>query len=129
MVLELSDIDFSICKLTSFENVDCTVPFSFFCLSDKEHSLICPEYALPKNTMCSDNGWKMFRLGGQFEFSLTGILAGVADILRDSNVPVMATSTFDTDYFFVKKEFFARAIDALAAAGYQIASLIVNARA
>ena len=48
--------------------------------------------------------WSAFRIIGQLDFSLTGILSQCSRFLADSQISVFAVSTFDTDYFLVRKE-------------------------
>ena len=54
------------------------------------------------------------------DFSLIGILAKIAAILADHNIPIFAVSTYNTDYLLVKKENYEKAIQSLEAAGYKI---------
>ena len=48
--------------------------------------------------------WSAFRIIGQLDFSLTGILSRCSTLLADAQISVFAVSTFDTDYFLVRKE-------------------------
>ena len=48
--------------------------------------------------------WTVFRIIGQLDFSLTGILSQCSTLLADAKISVFAVSTFDTDYFLVRKE-------------------------
>lgn len=52
----------------------------------------------------SDHGWKILRIAGPLDFSLIGIIAELAGILRDEKIPVFVISTFDTDYILVREE-------------------------
>jgi hypothetical protein len=60
------------------------------------------------------------RIVGQLDFSLTGILSGIATVLADAQVGIFAVSTYDTDYILVKSDNFNKAAEALTAAGYSI---------
>ena len=48
--------------------------------------------------------WSAFRIIGQLDFSLTGILSRCSTLLADAQISLFAVSTFDTDYFLVRKE-------------------------
>lgn len=65
-----------------------------------------------------EDGWSCLQIVGQLDFSLTGILAGVATVLADADVSIFAISTFDTDYILVKTVTLPVAIDTLRAAGH-----------
>ena len=54
------------------------------------------------------------------DFSLIGILAKIASVLADKGISIFAVSTYNTDYVMVKKENFQKALEVLAAAGYDI---------
>ena len=75
---------------------------------------------VPANATDVDGGWRALRVKGQLDFSLTGVLAGIARVLADEGIGIFAISTYDTDYILVKKESFAGAIDVLAKAGYSV---------
>ena len=60
-----------------------------------------------------------FRIEGILDFSLTGILARISGILAEAGIGIFAVSTYNTDYILVKKENMRRAMEALAAAGYE----------
>lgn len=47
--------------------------------------------------------WSAFGIDGQLDFALTGILSKCSTILADAGVSIFAVSTFDTDYFLVRK--------------------------
>lgn len=68
-----------------------------------------------------EDGWRAFRAAGPLDFSLTGILAGIASVLAAAGIPIFAVSTYDTDYVLVKTERYEAALDALRAAGYDVA--------
>lgn len=68
----------------------------------------------------SNTGWACFKVEGPLEFSLVGILAGIAGVLAEAGLPIFALSTFDTDYILVKREQVQVARDALISAGFSI---------
>ena len=86
--------------------------------TDNECSLVCETDKAPANTVARADGWRALRVLGTLDFSLTGILSGIATVLADAKVGIFAVSTYDTDYILVKQENLDRAIEALKLAGY-----------
>ena len=72
---------FAICKVPDYSGADLSAPFCFTGATDEELSLVCPEEYVPDNALVRDDGWRAFRIIGQLDFSLTGILAGIAKAL------------------------------------------------
>jgi hypothetical protein len=50
-----------------------------------------------------DSGWAGYMVVGPMEFSLVGIMARLSQCLAAAGVSLLAQSTFDTDYVFVKE--------------------------
>jgi hypothetical protein len=69
----------------------------------------------PKANECNDVslGWKCFRIVGQLDFSLVGVLAKISKILSDAGISIFAISTFNTDYILVKKDSLENALKVL----------------
>lgn len=61
-----------------------------------------------------------FRIVGQLDFSLIGILARITKVLANNEIGVFAISTYDTDYVLTKAENYTNAIKVLQNAGYQM---------
>ena len=120
ITLEVLKTDFSVCKVTDYARIDIDQPFVFTGCTDEEKSLVCPVELVPGNTTGRDDGWKAFRICGVLDFSLIGILAGIAGVLAAERIGIFAVSTYNTDYILTKKENFDRAIAALKEAGYRI---------
>lgn len=96
--------------------------FSFFYDDERQNdkSLVCVTGDVPPNAIQRDDGWKGFRIQGILDFSLIGILAGIAALLAENGISIFAISTYNTDYVLVKKESYPRAMDILGRAGYEI---------
>jgi hypothetical protein len=58
----------------------------------------------------SSEGWKGFRVEGILDFSLVGIINEITRPLKDNKIPVFVISTYNTDYIFVRSEFFERSL-------------------
>ena len=120
ITLEALQPRFSVCKVTDYSGIDLTKLFCFTGTTDEENSLVCPETLAPENTIVRDDGWKGFRIIGQLDFSLIGILAQISKVLASNEIGIFAISTYNTDYILTKEENFEKALKALKNAGYEI---------
>jgi uncharacterized protein len=86
-----------------------------------ELSIVCKqmEVKLPSGGL-ADTNWRMIKIIGPLDLSLTGIIAEISGVLAESGVPLFTISTYHTDYFMVKDENLDKAILALKENGYQI---------
>ena len=123
IILETLRPRFSVCKVKDYSGVDLTKPFCFTGTTDEENSLVCPEALVPGNTIKRDDGWKGFRIIGQLDFSLIGILARISKILAEGGIGIFAISTYNTDYILTKEENFEKAMKVLKNAGYEVREL------
>jgi hypothetical protein len=122
LVLTVLEETFSIHRLAP----DASLPEAisecdFYSLSKTadELSLVCSEHLAVKSEKQSPD-WKCLKVAGPLDFKLTGILAGITDVLAKERISVFAISTFDTDYILIKKQNLTNAVSALERAGYQI---------
>ena len=120
MVLKKLPCDLTVCKVPDEAEINLKKEFYFIGKTDEELSLVCRTEDTPDVTTDRDDGWKVFRIEGVLDFSLIGILSKIAGVLADNQIGIFAVSTYNTDYFLVKKENFDRAMAALAGAGYLI---------
>ena len=111
---------FTICKLSSVNDLDLNKEFYFIGRTDEEISLVCKSGDAPANVLERDDGWKGFRIKGVLDFSLIGILSDLSRILADHKIGIFAVSTYNTDYILVKEENFSRALEVLEEAGYEV---------
>ena len=113
--------DFSVCQVADYSLVNLASEYCFIGKTAEEKSLVCLTSDVPANTIGRDDGWNAFRIEGVLDFSLVGILAGIAAILADHHIPIFAISTYNTDYILIKKENYSKGLDILRASGYTIA--------
>ena len=85
--------------------------------SPDEVSIICPIDQVPAEIR-QPTQWACFKLEGPFPFSETGILLSFVQPLSDRAIPILAVSTFDTDYVLVQEAWVERALEALRDAGH-----------
>jgi len=62
-----------------------------------------------------EKGFRLFKVEGPLDFSLTGILATLLHPLAAAGIAVFTISTYDTDYLMVKAGKLDEAISALSA--------------
>ncbi len=93
--------------------------FSSITRTPEELSIVCAEARVPPGVRC-EPGWRALMVHGPLDFSLTGILAGLAAPLAEAGVPLFALSTFETDYVLVREEELPRAARALSEAGINV---------
>lgn len=120
MELRVIDGDFSICKVREAGPEMYALPFCFIGKTDEELSIVCPTGDVPAETLERNDGWRMFGVTGQMDFSLTGVLAGLSRVLADAGVGIFAVSTYNTDYILVKANQFDHAVGALRKASYDV---------
>ena len=93
---------------------------SFFSMSrtQEELSLVCPGDLSVQSEKSSPN-WKCLKVVGPLDLNLTGLIAGLSDILEKAKISIFAISTFETDYLLIQKEKLETAKSALESAGYK----------
>ncbi|HLJ85478.1 MAG TPA: ACT domain-containing protein [Candidatus Angelobacter sp.] len=113
---------FAVCRLPSDAPIpewSLTGAFQHATRTPEELSVICPMEHVPDG-MKADGPWMCLKLAGPFAFLQTGVLASFLDPLAQAWVPIFAVSTYDTDYVFIKEEFYGIAFEALRGAGHEI---------
>ena len=121
MNIERINGEFSVCKVREFDPEYLRNKFCFLAVTDRENSLVCPTEIVPEKTLQREDGWRLYRIQGQLEFSLIGILAKISRVLARAGVPIFAISTFDTDYIMIKNTDEFSAVKRLEENGYNIA--------
>ncbi len=97
-----------------------THPWAFLARTPEEVSLLLPEEVSPPRAGRVQGPWRALRVATTLDLSLIGVLAGLSQILAAAEVPLLAFSTFDTDYLFVPAERLTTALQALRQAGYPV---------
>lgn len=118
VILEIFAQDMTVCTVKDLSQTDLPAGLCFIGVTPEENSLVCETGRVPNNTIRRDDGWRMFRVSGELDFGLVGILAEISVVLADAGVPLFAVSTYATDYILVKSEYMERAISALEDAGH-----------
>ncbi len=112
---------YAICRLEPQAAVPPWVEGEFVCITrtPDELSIVCPEKNVPAGTNC-EPGWRTLKCEGPLDFSLTGIVASLAEPLADAAVPIFPIATHSTDYLLVKDRHLERATLALTAYGHHV---------
>lgn len=84
-----------------------------------ELSIVCADDAVPQDVI-AERGWRCLSVEGPIPFNVTGVAARLTAPLAEASIPLFLVSTFDTDYLLVKEDVFARAIEVLRAAGWDV---------
>ena len=117
--LEILPQPLTVCKVSDLFGFSIS-GLCFIGHTDAELSLVCETDRAPANAIAREDGWRAMRVVGTLDFSLTGILSGIAAVLADRKIGIFAVSTYDTDYILIKEENLDRAAEALKLAGYGI---------
>lgn len=81
--------------------VDWTDPLVSVTRTDDEISIICRQDRVPAGVTV-ETGWRVFKVAGPLSLTLTGILMRLLTPLAEAGVPILALSTYDTDYVLVR---------------------------
>lgn len=114
----------AICKLPPDASVPAWAwsPGNFHSISrtSEELSIVCLDSAVPIGVKDKESDWRILKVDGPLDFSLTGILASIAGPLANAGISIFAISTYDTDYVMVKNEKAEEAIRVLTKAGHVV---------
>ncbi len=94
--------------------------WAFLARTPEEVSLLLPEDLPAPQGGRAEGPWRALRVAGTLDFALVGVLAELSRALAAAGVPILAVSTYDTDYLFVPADRFSEAIAALQAAGHRV---------
>jgi uncharacterized protein len=100
--------EYAIVRLGPVESVPAWTECGVFCSvtrTPEELSLLVEAAAVPHD-LEMESGWRGLKLEGPFPFDAVGILAGILTPLAEAGISILAISTYDTDYVFVKSERF-----------------------
>jgi len=110
--------DYTVCQISDPSDICFEDEFVFVGKTDDELSLVCRTSAVPLAVLAREDGWKAIKIQGVLDFSLVGILAGIASILAELHISIFAVSTYNTDYILMKAESLMTAEIALKNNGY-----------
>ena len=122
LTLSVLDDSFCVCRLAPDAGIPRWLPAKGFVSVTRtadELSIVCLTDAVPE-TVRRESGFRVLKIKGPFDFSLTGILRAVIGPLGDAGISIFAVSTYDTDYVLVKRTDLENAVSILHAAGHTV---------
>jgi hypothetical protein len=87
-----------------------------------ELSVVCSAEGVPSDVR-AERGFRCLAVTGPLDFSLTGVLAGLAAPLAEAGISIFTLSTFDTDLLLVREPLLDRAVAALRSAGHRVSGV------
>ena len=106
--------DYSVHQLADLPSYEFLSSGTVFSLSftSGEASFICPSDR-EVSALRSEHGWALIEVVGPFEFGVVGVIAQISGRLAEAGIPLMAFSTFSTDFVLVKADFLEDALKVL----------------
>jgi len=105
MQLSILNGQFNIHRLppgSAIPNLD-TEEFYNIVQTNEELSLVCSD-SIAIDAEKTEPNWRIIKVLGPLEFSLTGVIARISQLLADAKISIFVISTFDTDYVMLKSE-------------------------
>ena len=87
--------------------------------TSRELSIVCLTEGAP-GARRREDGFRCLEVAGPFDFDAIGVLAALAAPLARARVPILAISTFDTDYLLVREKHLSAAVRVLRRAGHRV---------
>lgn len=113
---------YAICRFDARDDIpDWVFQSRFYNISKSENelSIICEAHLVPEDTK-ADRDWKLMRLEGTLDLSLTGVTARFSAPLAKHDVNLCVLATYDTDYIMVKNKKLMQAQTVLRQAGFVV---------
>lgn len=85
----------------------------------QELSILAPSDQVPEGLMRQDR-FRALVVRGPLAFDAVGVLAEIAGVLAEAEMPILAVSTYDTDIILVRDEHLVPASEALAGRGHRV---------
>lgn len=120
--LQLLEDSYAVCRMEPDRQLTLPGPSSSIYSVTRtldELSVVCAAQLAPADAEIED-GWSAMVVEGPLDFSLTGILASIADPLAAAEISIFAVSTYDTDYVLLKSDQCEAAVRMLEAAGHTV---------
>ena len=122
LALKILDNAFTIHRFPPTQEIPARVfnsSFYWIGKTDDELSVVC-DSSIELTGSKKSEGWECFQVVGPIDFSETGILAGISEVLASAGISIFAVSTFDTDYILLPSALRKEAVRALVGSGYQV---------
>jgi hypothetical protein len=122
MVLELLEKDYSVYQFGVNHQIDKSVfnnDFISITKTNDELSVVAITGLFEQFVKREDN-WKILKIDGILDFTLTGIISKISAILANNGIVVFVISTYNTDYILVKEDKLEEAIKVLEESEYKV---------
>ena len=122
LTLSVLEDSFSVCRLVPDAAIPRWVPTKglvSITRTTDELSIVCPSRVVP-DTVQTERDFRVLKIEGPFDFSLTGILLAVIGPLAEVGISIFAVSTYDTDYVLVKRKDLKQAVSVLCTFGHTV---------
>ena len=86
MEIKVIEGAFSVCRLKELGQAVIEDDLYFLGRTDEEISLVCRTESVPQDTAAREDGWRAFRIQGELDFSLIGLLAGISAVLAENRI-------------------------------------------
>ncbi len=88
--------------------------------TEEEISVVTAQTDNISDKIVSSKYWRILKIEGQLDFSLTGVIADIAAILKKNKISIFTISTYNTDYILVKENDLEISVKALRENNYDI---------
>ncbi|MDI3548599.1 MAG: uncharacterized protein PWR10_2251 [Halanaerobiales bacterium] len=122
LIMKVLKEKFGVCRLDSTALIpDWSKNSEFFSITKTSYelSIVCSQDSIPNDIKC-EKDWRILKVEGPLDFSLTGVLASISTTLAQQGISIFAISTYDTDYILIKDKDIENAVNALSNEGHQI---------
>ena len=102
--LKILETEYSIYQFSEKHQVPDTIfdsEFLSISYAVDEITVIC-QSNLEINSKVGDGNWTCIQLVGEFDLEIKGVWAKITSIVAEAGSPVLAITTYNTDYFLVK---------------------------
>jgi uncharacterized protein len=90
--------------------------------TNEEFSVVTLQNDSIRDELICSKDWRIIKIEGPLDFSMTGIIAGISAILLEKEISIFVISTYDTDYILVKQNDLGSAIETLRKNEYIVSS-------
>lgn len=113
---------FAICRLNQEQPIPAwAFNNSFYSITKTkdELSIICWQNSVP-DEVAKNGNWRCLKIAGPLDFSAVGILNSLTQPLAKKGIGILAISTYETDYIFVREEQLPETLKILINKGHEI---------
>ena len=105
--LTVLDSKLAICQFLTSDDLPswATTPAPFMSVThtEDEISVVLPQDRIPDDMGNYTTDWCAIKVDGKLDFSLTGILYSLLELLNKEGISVFVISTYNTDYIMVRE--------------------------